>query len=593
MVDTRTHRRLAAILAADVAGYSRLIGVDEEGTLAALQAIWADCFNPMVAQYNGRIVKMLGDGALVEFASAVDAVECAVAIQSAMTMRQARAEPIELRIGVNLGDIVILADDIFGDGVNIAARLESHAPRNGVLLSDAVHAQIKGRVSVTFLDAGELALKNIAAPVRAWHWGGDIRAPAQTPPPTAPAQNLAVAPPAPVPQASIAVLPFTNMSGDPEQEYFSDGISDDIITDLSKISGLLVVARNSSFAYKGKSPDIRAVGRELGVASVLEGSIRRSGNRIRITAQLIDTTNGGHLWAERYDRDLTDIFAVQDEVTLKIVAALQVTLRPAEKALLGGARTSNVAAHDSFLRGRELLLSPNKNREVFHQVIAALTQAITLDSSYAEPYAGLGLAYMLDFQNKWVNTPNALELSSQYFAQAIARDPNEPYAHYAAAIVSLFKRDLDLAEAQTARALALNPNYALAYGTRGTIEIFLGRPLQAMPYLHRAIRLDPVNTHQFLHFLGLAFLVAGDYQTAAETFRERIRLAPNTDMSRCYLIAALGHLGLHDEAQIMWFEIVAINPTFSFQENLARLPFRDGTDLARIAEGLMLAHLTR
>ena len=582
MADARTQRRLAAVLAADVAGYSRLIGADEEGTLAALQEIWADCFNPSVAQYRGRIVKMLGDGALVEFASAVDAVECAVAIQGAiraLAALRAWAEPIELRIGVNLGDIVIVADDIFGDGVNIAARLESHAPRNGILVSDVVHAQIKGKVSVTFLDAGELTLKNIAAPVRAWHWGGDMQAAVALPK----AADL---------QPSIAVLPFTNMSGDPEQEYFSDGISDDIITDLSKISGLLVVARNSSFAYKGKSPDIRKVGTELGVASVLEGSIRRAGNRVRITAQLIDTANGGHLWAERYDRDMTDIFAVQDEVTLKIVEALRVKLRPAEKALLGGARTANIHAHDSFLRGRELLLSPHKNEAIFHQVIAALTLAITLDSSYAEPYAGLGLAYMLDFQNKWVNTPNALDLSAEYFAKAIARDPNEPYAHYAAAIVSLFRRDLDQAEAQTTRALELNPNYALAYGTRGTIEIFLGRPLQAVPYLHRAIRLDPVNTHQFLHFLGLAFLVAEDYPMAVDTFLERIRLAPNTDMSRCYLIAALGHLGETEQAQRVWFEIVAINPTFSFQENLARLPFRNRADLGRIADGLMKAQLT-
>ena len=406
MPEPRAQRRLAAILAADVAGYSRAMGADEAGTLAALRELWAQRFNPAVAAHRGRIVKMMGDGALVEFASAVDAVDCALAVQTAMadfnTSRPGQ-QPIELRIGINLGDIVIDGDDIFGDGVNVAARLESQAPRSGILVSDSVHAQIKGKIGAVFVDAGELSLKNIETPIRAWRWGGD-----DTP---------AKAPPATGNKPSIAVLPFTNMSGDPEQEYFSDGITEDIITDLSKIAGLMVVARNSSFAYKNKSPDIRAVGRELGVRSVLEGSIRRAGNRVRITAQLIDAATGGHLWAERYDRDLTDIFALQDEVTQRIVEALKITLRPAERVLLAASRTSNVEAHDCFLRGRELMINTvSKDREFFDRVVAIFRRAIELDPGYAEPYGGLAMAYCLDFQNGWAGTPDALNVAAHFAA---------------------------------------------------------------------------------------------------------------------------------------------------------------------------------
>ncbi|TMJ34962.1 MAG: guanylyl cyclase [Alphaproteobacteria bacterium] len=444
MTGTRAQRRLAAILAADVVGYSRLIGADEAGTLAALRDLWATRFNPAVAEHRGRIVKMMGDGALVEFPSAVDAVDCAIAIQRAMTdynSSRSGRQPIELRIGVNSGDIVIDGDDIFGDGVNVAARLEGQAPKTGILVSDVVYAQIRGKISAVFVDAGELALKNIEMPVRAWRWDGEVP----------PVESSAKAPTGSDDMPSIAVLPFTNMSGDPEQEYFSDGITEDIITDLSKIAGLMVVARNSSFAYKNKSPDVRTVGRELGVMSVLEGSIRRAGSRVRITAQLIDATTGGHLWAERYDRDLTDIFALQDEVTQRIIEALRVKLRP-ETALLAGSRKSNVEAHDCFLLGRELLLGSTKNREVFDRVVATFRRAIELDPGYSAPYAGLGMAYCLDFQNHWANTPDALDLARHFVAQAIEKSPNDPYAHYVAAVISIWKRDLEGAKAEAEKA---------------------------------------------------------------------------------------------------------------------------------------------
>jgi len=336
MAGPRAQRRLAAILAADVAGYSRLMGADETGTLSALRRIWHEQFDPAVAAHSGRVVKRMGDGALVEFASAVDAVECAVAIQGAMAARNAAladGAAVDFRIGVNLGDIVIEGDDIFGDGVNVAARLEGAAPRGGVLVSEAVHAQIRGKTGIGFVDAGRLALKNIEAPVRAWRWAGDA---------TGGAAEAAL--PGPGEIASIAVLPFANMSGDPEQDVFADGLVEDIITTLSKLSGLRVIARNSTFVYKGRAVDVREVARELGVRYVLEGSVRRGGSRIRINVQLVDATTGGHVWAARYDRTIDDIFAVQDEITLNVATELQVHLTEGEQARLRYTTTTNVAA---------------------------------------------------------------------------------------------------------------------------------------------------------------------------------------------------------------------------------------------------------
>ena len=331
-------RKLAAILAADVVGYSRLAGADEDRILARLRALRSDLIDPTIAVHHGRVVKRTGDGALVEFRSVVDAVRCAIEVQNAMLERNAGVPPdrrIEFRIGIHIGDVVEESDgDLMGDGVNIAARLEGVAAPGAICLSEDAYRQVRARLDLSVSDLGQTQLKNIAEPMRVYSLQVGVSAkaghrshPGCTRPACRPAR-----PPTELPdKPSIAVLPFTNMSGDPEQEYFSDGITEDIITDLSKIAGLMVVARNSSFAYKNKSPDVRIVGRELGVASVLEGSIRRAGNRVRITAQLIDAATGGHLWAERYDRDLTDIFELQDEVTLQIVEALKVKLRPAKR----------------------------------------------------------------------------------------------------------------------------------------------------------------------------------------------------------------------------------------------------------------------
>ncbi len=588
MTEERVNRKLAAILAADVVGYSRLMGADEAGTLAALKQHRQSIFDPAVAAHNGRIVKLIGDGTIVEFGSVVDAVNCALSVQrstDALPNEGLHQPKIILRIGINLGDVIIEGDDIYGDGVNIAARLEPLAEPGGICVSSIVNESIGNRIEVQFQDSGDIAVKNIDRPIRIWKWHPTAAAGAgQKSNGAKVGPNLAT--------SSIAILPFTNMSGDPEQEYFSDGITEDIITDLSKIAGLTVIARNSSFTYKGRAVDVRAVGRELGVNSVLEGSIRRAGNRVRITAQLIDATSGGHLWADRYDRDLTDIFEVQDDVTRRIVEALKVTLSPAEKAQLNDSGTSDLEAYDCALRGREILLGNPKNRSTFEQSKAFFTRAIEIDPKYAQAYAGLGFAYMFDYQNRWSDDPDSsLPLAKHYAEQAIEKNPKEPLARIVAAVAATFDRDLERAKSEVDAALSLNPNLAMAYNVLGGICSYSGRPLEAIPMIERAMRLDPAASHQYLHFLGMAYLLAGKYETAATLLRQRIILVPGTDFSRSALASALGHLGEVEEARRIWRELKEINPNYSFGEHFSRLPFKREEDVQRVAEGLAKAGL--
>ena len=587
MAEERINRKLAAILAADVVGYSRLMAADEAGTLAALKRHREMVFDPAVAGHNGRIVKLIGDGTIVEFGSVVDAVNCALSVQSSngvLPDEALRQPKIVLRIGINLGDVIIEGDDIYGDGVNIAARLEPLAEPGGICVSSIVNESIGNRIDVRFQDGGDVSVKNIDRPIRIWKWH-----PGATP--LAAAKSNAAKSELNGATASIAILPFTNMSGDPEQEYFSDGITEDIITDLSKIAGLTVIARNSSFTYKGRSVDIRTVGRELGVRSVLEGSIRRAAKRVRITAQLVDAATGGHLWAERYDRDLTDIFEVQDDVTRRIVDALKVTLSPAENARLTAGGTSSMDAYDYVLRGRELLLGKTKNRETFEQATKFFTRALELDPNYPKAYAAMSMAYNLDYQNRWSDDPDSsLPLAKRYAEQAIEKDPNEPFARLVASWAAIFEKDLDRATSEVNAALRLNPNFALAYSNLGSIHNYSGRPLEAIPLLERAIRLDPAFRAQNLHFLGIAHLLAGKYETAAALLRERILLVPGTDFSRVFLVAALGYLGEVDEARRIWRELKEINPKYSFREHFSRQPFRK-EDVERVAEGLAKAGL--
>src|SRR5208283_878310 len=396
MAEERLQRRLAAILSADVVGYSRLMGMDEAGTLSRLKELRRDLVDPLIAGHSGRIVKLMGDGALVEFASAVDAVTCAIEIHKQVRERNAGSPEdswIQFRIGINVGDIIVDGDDIYGDGVNVAARIQALADPGGIYISRAAAEQVRDKVPIKIETRGEQTVKNIARPIEVFCIIAEDRnaiAVAFHEPETR------VQTPMVADKPSIAVLAFNNMSGDPEQEYFSDGISEDIITDLSKLPELYVIARNSTFTYKGKAIDVKQVGRDLGVRYVLEGSVRKAGNRVRVTGQLIDATSGAHIWAERFDRDLTDIFAVQDELTHEIIAALKIKLSAAEKALITDSGTKNVSAHDFFLKGRELMFGSKRDRDIFEQFMSCFRHAIELDPNYASAYAGLGMGYSFD-----------------------------------------------------------------------------------------------------------------------------------------------------------------------------------------------------
>lgn len=590
-------RRLVAILAADVVGYTALMGADEAGTLRRLTELRQDILEPLITEYHGRIVKLMGDGLLVEFTSVVDSVDCAVAWQDNVGIHEAEGDEdkrFRFRIGINLGDVIVEGDDIHGDGVNIAARLEGLADPGGIYLSGDAYRQVAGKTEAVFEDMGAQVLKNVAEPVRIYRVAmAGTSSVSAAPPASPPASPHGRAEPLPLPdKPSIAVLPFTNMSNDPEQEYFSDGITEDIITDLSKVSGLFVIARNSTFTYKGKAVNIPDVCRELGVRFALEGSVRKAGNRVRITAQLIDGSSGGHLWAERYDRELTDIFEVQDDVTQQIVAALKVTLSAAEESLIADGGTKNVEAHDLFLKGRGLVFGLKKDREMFDQSTACFRRAIELDPDYADPYAGLCLAYTLDHQNRWSDTPEtSLDEAGRFVGKAIARDDSDPFSHYAAALVAMFSKDYERWAEEAERALSLNPNFALALNCRGIMHIYTGEPAKAIPYIERAMRLDPAFQQQYMHFLGTAHFVAGDYEAAAIMFKDRIAINPSTDLSRAFLASALGHLNRLDESRRIWRELMEINPAYSPVDHVGRLPFRDPKDAAKFTDGLAKAGL--
>ena len=582
-------RKIAAILVSDVVGYSRLAGADEDRILARLRALRSDLIDPTIAVHHGRVVKRTGDGALVEFRSVVDAVRCAIEVQNGMVERNAGLPPdrrIDFRIGIHLGDVVEERDgDLMGDGVNIAARLEGICEPGSICLSEQAYWQVKARLDLAINDRGAVQLKNIADPVRVYSL--QVGVPAQAKP-AEPAVPEKLSPQLALPdKPSIAVLAFQNMSGDPEQEYFADGITEDVITDLSKVSGLLVIARNSSFAYKGKAVDVRQVARELGVRSVLEGSIRRAGNRVRITAQLIDAETGGHLWADRFDRELSDVFAVQDEVTRRIVDALMIKLSPSEAAMLGAVKTTSSKAHDFFLLGREALWGTIRNRDVFERSTDLFAQAIAQDSSYGEPYAGLAMAEVLNWQFHWTDGwSESLEKAERHVGLALQKSPQVAFVHYVASVFYLWKKDLARSAAEADAALNLNPNYAQAHNSRGIVNIYGGQPLAAIPHIEQAIRLDPALKQLYIHFLGSAYLVAGKFEAASALFRERIQLAPKTDLSRAFLAVALGHLDKAEEAGRVWRELMEINPKYSFAEHVGRLPFRDQADIDHLFEGL-------
>lgn len=495
-------RRLAAIVAADVVGYSKMMSADEAGTLAALRQIWSDIFNPAVAGRHGRIVKMIGDGALVEFHSAVDAVECAVAVQRAMDERNTAAKlSVEFRIGINLGEMVIDGDDIFGDGVNVASRLEGQAPKRGILVSDAINQQVNGQIGVTFSYAGEISLKNIDRPVRAWRWDAGE---------SVGAKRLGGIASLPADKPSVAVLPFTVMGNDPEQDFFADGLVEDILTTLSKLSGLSVIARNSSFAYKGRAVDARQVARELGVRYILEGSVRKAANRMRITTQLIDATTGLHIWADRFDRDLSDIFAVQDEITLRLATEMQVQLTEGEQARIRYTTTTNVEAWNLWIGGLNHDRRP-KSSATHLQARRCWEKALALDPNSAVLNALLGDIHYSDARHGWSgeDRETALRQADAYIARALSLDPRCADAYRSAAGVLLLKSRFVEATAAARKAAQFGPNLpdVLVFG--GFVLSCCGHASEAIGQVEKALALNPVFHPWYLGVLGSAYRLAG------------------------------------------------------------------------------------
>ncbi|MDF0698549.1 adenylate/guanylate cyclase domain-containing protein [Rhizobium sp. MC63] len=578
-------RKLAAILAADVVGYSRLAGADEERILARLRALRSDLIDPTIAVHHGRVVKRTGDGALVEFRSVVDAVRCAIEVQNGMVERNdgvPQDRRIDFRMGIHLGDVVEESDgDLMGDGVNIASRLEGVAAAGAICLSEDAYRQVKSRLDLSVSDLGSTQLKNIAEPIRVYSLQvGSAGTKAAATSETATSQ-----PAAGVPKLSIAVLPFANMSGDAEQDYFADGISEDIITALSKLSQLFVIARNSSFTFKGKNVQVQEVGTKLGVRHVLEGSVRKSGNRVRITAQLIDATTGGHLWAERFDRELTDIFAVQDDVTQQIVDALAVNLTEGDRKRLAPGQTRHPEAYDCFLRGRELWHRLTKQTNSDARDL--LQRAVELDPNFASAHAFLALTHGLDYLNRWSASPQrAIEQAEEAATLAVARDDSDPVAHWALSVVTLYSRQHDRAISEAERAIALNPNFAEGQVSLGEALIYSGRSGEALAYFDRARVLNPYFPDVVLHFQALALFQLRRYEEAVELLLQRVNRNPITDVSRALLAACYGHLGRFEEARARWQEVLRVNPDYSLEYRRKVLPFKNPADFELVMEGL-------
>ena len=517
MDDAGVTRKLAVILAADVAGYSRLMAADEEGTLAALNAR-RQVIDELIARHRGRIFTTAGDSVMAEFASAVEAVRCAAAIQQEIERRNADLpEPGRMlfRVGVNLGDVMVGGDNLFGDGVNVAARLEGVAEPGGICISGAVYDQVRNKVDLGFADLGEQSLKNIGYPVRVFGVRRDRAAEAgsfrERPAGASPVRPSAF--------PSIAVLPFANLAGDPEQEYFADGITEDLITELSRFQEIRVIARNSVLTYKTKPVRIQEVGHDLGVRYVLEGSVRKAGGRVRITAQLIDAATGHHLWAERFDRELADIFAVQDEVTGRIVATLAGKLAESERRRARSGQTENLEAYDCVLRGRELWerFTPEANREARR----LYEKAIELDPDYARAYASLAWTYLVEHSERWGNAEDQpLERALELARQGVMVNPASHSNHLALGQVCLSKGLYDEALEALETAIELNPNDADGYAFLARALSFAGRPDEAIDLMDKAQRLNPAAPHWYAWNLGMAYYLARRYDDAVSALRK-------------------------------------------------------------------------
>ncbi|MBR0801569.1 tetratricopeptide repeat protein [Bradyrhizobium jicamae] len=547
MSNDRVRRRLAAVLAADVVGYSRLMGRDEEGTLARLKALRSTLVDPKIVERGGRIVKTTGDGMLVEFPSIVDALCCAVEVQRAMAEQNAEVPQesrIEFRVGVNLGDIITDGEDIHGDGVNIAARLESLAEPGGVCVSQTVVNHVRGKVPFDVRDGGEQVLKNIARPVHVFHIitaasRRDIGSEATTSTPALPDKP------------SIAVLPFQNMSGDPEQDYFADGMVEEIITALSRIKWLFVIARNSSFTYKGRTVDVKQVGRELGVRYVLEGSIRKAGNRVRITGQLIDAISGAHLWAEHFDGLLEDVFDLQDQVAISVSGVIEPTLQAAEIRRSENRPTNDLAAYDLYLRSVALTFAWERTSVI--RAVDLLEQAIKRDPGYGPALALEAMCYQNLHINGWSENQEAdRQLSIDFARRAVRVAGDDPIVLSTAAhALGYFEENIHPAIALIDRALELNPSSATSWYRSGTLRLWAGQPELAIQHFEASLRLNPRRGGPGLFGIGLGHFFARRFDRAVELLLQSLQVNPNWGPTYRFLASCYAHMGRLDEARKM------------------------------------------
>ena len=579
MAQQGTQRRLAAILAADVVAYSRLVELDEEGTIARLKAVLKGLVDPSIERHHGRLVKTTGDGILVEFASVVDALRQAVDLQRAMAEHNVGVRDdrrIEFRIGVHLGDIIVEDDDIFGDGVNVAARLEAMAPPAGICISHAVREQIADKVEVGFEDLGEQVVKNMARPVHAFQ--------VRLEPPEAEAAEVVDSSDEPgaasvaAVKPSIAVLPLVNMSGDPEQEFFADGISEDIITELSRFRGLFVISRTSSFAYKGKQANVQEVARGLGVQFVVEGSVRKAGNRVRITVQLIDAEADRHVWAERYDRDLEDIFAIQDEVTQSIVGTLPGRIEAVSRERAEQKPTGNMAAYEYVLTGKRL--HHRSTREDNVKALSMLESAIALDPKYAHAHAWI-LGYSDDPDATKQQVADELEI-------ALALDDNDSDVHRIMAALKLVYDEFDAATYHQERALLLNPNDDLIVVQQGEILTWLGEPEEGIDWIKKAMRLNPYHPERFWNHLGRAYYVAHRYGEGIEAFK---RISRPDHTHHAFVAACHAQAGEDAPAEAFAARVREQQPDFSIEEYMATLHYKQADDREHHRAGLLKAGL--
>jgi adenylate cyclase len=622
-------RRLVAVLAADIVGYSRLMSVYEDDTMAAWWTFRREVIDPAIENFGGRIVKHTGDGFLAEFPSAFDAVRCALGIQSELAERNSDIDPdrrVDFRMGINLGDVMSDDEDIYGDGVNMAARIEALAEPGGVSISTSVRDQIKSKPEFVLRSTGEHQVKNIAEPVRIYTVSYAGMGSAGTPPAKSalrrrllPVAILAVlvltiggllqfagfdfngsmsdrkkatdfVSAIDEAKPSIAVLPFDNLSNDPDQAYFADGMSEDIITDLSQVSGLVVIARNSSFAFRGEKFDIRDVAAKLGVRYVLEGSVRKAGGRVRINAQLIDAQRGGHVWAERYDRKLDDIFALQDEVTARIVKSLAITLTEDEADRRDQRQISNPEAYDALLRGLGIMRRFSVGSSAAARKYFA--EAIALDPAYARAHGNMGLTHAMDVMLGLSTTPDLdLREADLHIKRALALDKNVPQVYFARSVESLWAKSMDVSLESGRTAVALDPNYADGYAAIAMTLNYLGRPQEAREALMHAMRLNPLFSFYYVFMDALSAFQLRDYDGAAALAREVLQRNPHFSQARNLLAATYAHMGRVEDAAWEITELMMLAPGLTLDSERRRLPFTRADDLEHYLDGLTRAGL--